>query len=709
MIASEYAGGISRYPRVVVPASPPREADLESPAPKRRRLEGDEKVSKEKGGTSRPAIPTSTSPCAKGQVLSVADITLPTALTREMVRSVPLAGIGIDANGDFGLLPDKENTNIHKRVFSPSELSVSSSMEPQGLKSPSVSSDRAEAGSSPKIKASTNQRHDTMPDALPTPPSEKPSIPRCETEFGIDVDSNVFGNYSSDDQCEKEYLNSPEEILFMQEFVEFVSIWMDLLDKHKHFSQVLPFLALRSPMLLNAFLACGVKYPMLASQTCDDEKARCYYNTATTQLLLNLQNPDRNIEECATTAVILNMYELMSEKPNGRMCHIAGARALIRECGWNARSEGIGSACFWINIQLEMIGCLAFKWPLAWDPDQWGLDLSFVNDLASCRDGDGSRGQQHCRRNTIVSDYDEELWVQRIFYILAKVVNFRANHALSPAASTQDEQVHLHNRFSEWKKLKDLCNGWNHGCPRSMKPLSYLYPSQNTVSSSVFPQVWLLKQAAVIGRLLYHTAMILLHQTNPLRAPSSHDNQKAQIQHARQVCGIVAHMKAHRIISVVTRSLIISAIVLQDKREQDEVVSLLQKMTSETGWCLDKALQEIYEAWGRDNKGQNSVNPANPMNSAKPVPSPHSHFQMSPVNDGGATAGFDNLWMYSTASVAPTMAPPAHSLRNVFPVPSRLQCMANPFFGADFNLPDHPYKAFYRPPSEATMLNTQAF
>ena len=50
--------------------------------------------------------------------------------------------------------------------------------------------------------------------------------------------------------------------------------------------------------------------------------------------------------ECAATAVVLNVYEIMSEKPTQRMSHIAGARALIRECGWNARSTGLGAACF---------------------------------------------------------------------------------------------------------------------------------------------------------------------------------------------------------------------------------------------------------------------------------------------------------------------------------------------------------------------------
>ena len=148
---------------------------------------------------------------------------------------------------------------------------------------------------------------------------------------------------------EREYLNSPEELRFMQAYVTEVGVWMDSLDREEHFSRKVPYHALRCPMLLNALLACGVKHLTLRQQYghgYGDDKALFYYDTATTQLLRSLQNPERDTVECAATAVVLNVYEIMSEKPTQRMSHIAGARALIRECGWNARSTGLGAACF---------------------------------------------------------------------------------------------------------------------------------------------------------------------------------------------------------------------------------------------------------------------------------------------------------------------------------------------------------------------------
>jgi len=265
-----------------------------------------------------------------------------------------------------------------------------------------------------------------------------------------------------------QYLTSAEEVLFMQVFVEEVGLWMDSMDPHKHFSRLLPFHSLHEPMLLNAFLACGARHLTLVNPMYHEDKALYYYDTATTQLLRSLQNPDRDTVVCATTAVILNVYEIMSERAMQRMNHIAGARALIKECGWNAKSTGIGAACFWLNVGMELLSCLHFNWQVAWDPDQWGLDMDFHQESETGK---------------------EELWVHRILYIVGKIANFRASIPRFQEASPHDEQIRLQSRFQEWQRLKNLCDSWNERIPRTMHPLGYLHPSQ-TSSKSAFPEVW---------------------------------------------------------------------------------------------------------------------------------------------------------------------------------------------------------------------------
>jgi len=316
---------------------------------------------------------------------------------------------------------------------------------------------------------------------------------------------------------ERDYLNDEEEIYYMQVFINEVAIWMDSFDHHKHFSRIVPYHALKSPMLLNALLACGVKHLMLTNKSYDENKVLIYYDTATTQLLRSLQNPDRNMAECATTAAVLNVYEIMSESPQARMSHIAGARALIRECNWNARSTGIGAACFWLNIGMEVLSCLAFNWQTAWDPDQWGLDVSFITGATTTttttgesdnsqggapnRDGgaglddDDDNDEIHNMRSHVGGGGEDEAWVHRIFYIVARIANFRARIPRFQEPSPHDEQVRLQSRFAEWKRLKAMSDRWNDNCPRPMRPFGYalrrsgtsLFPNIMFVSPTSFP------------------------------------------------------------------------------------------------------------------------------------------------------------------------------------------------------------------------------
>lgn len=320
------------------------------------------------------------------------------------------------------------------------------------------------------------------------------------------------------------YLDAADEVLYMQVFVEEVGLWMDSMDPEKHFSRLLPFQALRQPMLKHAFLACGVRHLTLVNSAYPDEKALNYYNTATQLLLKSLQNPDRDSVLCATTATILNVYEVMSEKALQRMNHIAGARALIKECRWDARSTGIGGACFWLNVGLELFSCLHFNWGIAWDPDTWGVDMSMV---AQPYGG------------------NEEDWCHKVLYILAKITNFRSSIPQFQEQTVHAEQMRLHNRTQLWMTLKQMCDRWDECIPLTMHPMAYL-PVYQTASKSSFPEVWIIKRATIVARLFYHTAMALLGAMHPMASMDqalADEMAQVKLHHSRQICGIVAHVK----------------------------------------------------------------------------------------------------------------------------------------------------------------------
>ena len=320
------------------------------------------------------------------------------------------------------------------------------------------------------------------------------------------------------------YLQERDEVLYMQVFVEEVGLWMDSMDPEKHFSRLLPFQALRQPMLKYAILACGVRHLTLVNCSYPEAQPIDYYNRATQALLKSLQNPDRDSVLCATTATVLNVYEVMSEKALQRMNHIAGARALIKECRWDATATGIGSACFWLNVGLEMFSCLHFNWGVAWDPDTWGLDMTM-------------QPQQF--------GGNEEQWCHKILYILAKITNFRSSAPKFHQQQGQQADVKVYNRRQTWNLLKSYCDKWVSSIPPTMHPMAFV-PQYLTRSKSSFPEVWLIKRATIVARLFYHTALVLLGAFHPMAA---HDQQiyrdanDLKVFHGKQVCGIVAHVK----------------------------------------------------------------------------------------------------------------------------------------------------------------------
>lgn len=512
----------------------------------------------------------------------------------------------------------------------------------------------------------------------------------------------------STDNLRKDYLDNPQETLYMQVFVEEVGLWMDSMDPHKHFSRLLPFHSLSEPMLLNAFLACGARHLTLVNpQNYKDETALNYYDTATSHLLKSLQDPNRDTVICATTAVILNVYEIMSERALQRMNHIAGARALIKECGWNARARGIGAACFWLNVGLEVLSCLHFNWQVAWNPDKWGVDMDFSRELENGR---------------------EEIWTHRMLYIIARVCNFRATSPSKSDPHAHMEHSRVQQRMIEWTELHNMAKNWNNGIPRTMHPMAYVYPFQ-TITKSAFPEIWLVKRSTIVARLFYHTALLLLSQNHPYFDTTNGEMQEMQRHHAQQICGIAAHVKDRGVASVAIRGLAHAGEVLTLRHEQEEVLQIFSRINTETGWRVGYVYGELKEKWGwnegpspeefaqthtaaieRKQQEQQYLQQQQHTQTAQmrhpfdfdrsslpplPPPPPQQQLHVQPLSAHGHGHVSPSASAASSTPVAPSK--PAGKPGAMRKMP---QGIPNPMYAkADFSLPQHPYQNFYVAPN----------
>jgi hypothetical protein len=222
-------------------------------------------------------------------------------------------------------------------------------------------------------------------------------------------------------------------------------------------------------MLLKALLACGARHLSLVDTSHGDEKAIQLYDEATQDLLHSIHDSNRDSVLCTVSALVLGFFETMSPPSSHRRAHIAGSRALIRECGWTAKTPGLSGACFRLSISAELLNCVRYNWSLSWDPNTWGVDMDI--------------GHSHAP-----SGISEELWSHRILYICAKAVVFRASCQSQGLSNDAVGTTQLNDRFQEWSLLNGWCDHWEKSAPRSMAPVGYLQPWQ-TNSKSEFPEV----------------------------------------------------------------------------------------------------------------------------------------------------------------------------------------------------------------------------
>ncbi|KAK2594516.1 hypothetical protein QQS21_007797 [Conoideocrella luteorostrata] len=443
----------------------------------------------------------------------------------------------------------------------------------------------------------------------------------------------------------REFIASADELDFMQAFTDGVGIWMDSLDSSNTFAQVISWRALKSPLLLNALMACGAKH-LSCSKPGLESKTTTLYNTATAQLVRMVQNPDRNIADCATASILLHVYEAMCQKPAHQMSHMAGARAQILKCGWNAASTGIAAACFWLSVGIEVLYCLSMNWVTTWNPDNWGLDPDWNNNGG---------------------ETEPQVWVYRSFYTLAKVANYRAAASLHLSSDPHGEESRLSVRLAEWQRLKQLCDDWNDKCPRSMRPLGYL-ALNDSQEPSLFPRFWLARPAAMLGRMFYHTAQCILAQVSPLELyPPSTEMKKLQQHHAYQVLGVVAsnQNKAMAIIAVHTVAVALASLVKTEERQE--------------------ALR-ILEAVSKD------ISVAETEATTDSEPSTNYQDQWSKFGVDMGVLPMPDSW--------PNADSVATSRNNMDKIHGSEIPAVNPLWSAYFGHPGQPYKAWYRPTGE---------
>ena len=286
--------------------------------------------------------------------------------------------------------------------------------------------------------------------------------------------------------------------------------WMDTMNSIKYFSRVLPYESRKYPMLYNAFLACGACHlSHVNPEIWPKSVAEHYYAIA----MNKMEDGERHgLQLLAISALVLDVYELMSPNKAKPMQDLRDSRALIQKCKWDGRSEGAGGACFWLHRGMELLTCLGIRSPVRWDPDQWNVE-ELMADL------DAGHGTEY-------------LWTHRIIYIVSKIANF----------AYRRERPEPGQALKEWEALMHMANDWERKKPKTMLPLGWVEARAN--ADSLFPKIWIPDSAAVLSKTFHLTGQILLAKFHPKVAPDRELEMKdMRLRYARIMCGIARHLK----------------------------------------------------------------------------------------------------------------------------------------------------------------------
>ena len=181
--------------------------------------------------------------------------------------------------------------------------------------------------------------------------------------------------------------------------------------------------------------------------------------------------------------------------------------------------------------------------------------------------------------------------------------------------------------------------------------------------------------------------MCLLARVNPLLPITSPEMHEMQTTHSHDLCGIVAHVKDRGVASVAIRSLAIAAECLVSRREQEEVLTIFDKIRKETGWRVAFLHKELKEKWGWNDEEafqqQQAQQQQSQQMSSTMMTQQMPNFGFQPQGSGSSL-------------------PPAPPLKSQGPQ----QGIVNPLLRtADFSAPKHPYQNYWVPPLHPQQYN----
>lgn len=292
-------------------------------------------------------------------------------------------------------------------------------------------------------------------------------------------------------------------------FVTDISQWMDLFDPYKHFSSLVPKLALRNVGLLNAMLALSIRHITichldLGQPAFIQEDSLHYYNESLQYLRRTLQYESYHTsDELLATTLIISAFEMLG---NGSSRdwerHLQGVFWIQRSQVIHGDSGGLRGAVWWAWICQDVWAAFRDKRKVFsfWKPERSLEDLK-PTELAA-----------------------------RSVFLLARIIDFCAR------VESDGVPDNILSRLQAADALSAILDTWASLLTPEFSPL----PHSEQPVSSTFQPLWIHPPVFGLAVQVHHAGriLLLLNRPNLGGINESMQRQTALDRHAGAICGI---------------------------------------------------------------------------------------------------------------------------------------------------------------------------
>ncbi|KAJ4299294.1 hypothetical protein N0V90_004538 [Kalmusia sp. IMI 367209] len=382
-----------------------------------------------------------------------------------------------------------------------------------------------------------------------------------------------------------------DELGFFHHYINVLGPILDLFDPLRHFSNLVPKLAVHNVGLLKSLLAVAARHMALLSDHQTSQQSfhaqtpashssvqdsnglsnpflevatQCYYETLQ-YLSQNLLYPSyTKSTEIIATAILISTYEMFD------------ASGRYSDGGWERHLRGI----FWIQRSQDnngetKDGLRKAAWWMWLRQDIW---VAF----RECR-----RVLTIWRPTKRLVDLTPDELATRIIYICARCVDFAAN----------EKQYEMNIRIEQGDKLLQALDDWYRILPPSFKPL-YAHPMPQ---SGLFTPIWIHPPSYAAAIQMFHFARIIVLINQPSAGGMNAFRQRQRLldESVETICGIALMHQGNDLPSAFVnyQALYAAGLCVQTPVKQNAIVQLLEKTLDITKFPPKTLIDDLAIYW----------------------------------------------------------------------------------------------------------------